>query len=523
MNYKSLLLKLAVILVAGLAIAGCEYFKLMSYNEWVEYKEDYFYGGDDFPENAVFVVSISSSVGWIPDGSQEHPYFTIQSAIDNATLDGNNKGFVFVQSGTYNEQVNIKQGFSIFGGYTDNWEPGTVQSVISVNSSASSDAALVASGILEETIVRGFSIEYNPSASTAQAVYISGSNIVLRSCTIKAPPNNMMKSCVYAYQSDLTVENCDIILTANVSMSQSGINLTEPHNTSIIFSRINYSTSSDNPGYCTGIYASSANSTYDYIIENNTIVLAGDATADSLTGIKLQGGESNTFIKRNRISCYKSPSIAIIKTESTTGGGLYVYNNDFIGYHPDSINDFYFINTSKLLFAYNNTMYMQTVSSIGSAYFINCTNASSQFRPKIINNIFYLSGHNQGVIYGLSQVDPLVPSAFNNNNFYKNTSSNPSTFMMFKSGSTTIDYSNYTSTQMTVLNGTSSSTGKISDFGNIVADPGFNISNYGFADPNSLKPSNSTLKGAAQNLSGTFTNDINLVNRGSSWTIGAHQ
>ncbi len=98
---------LSIILAFAILIASCEYFRMMSYDEWIEFKT-----GDQepipvFPPNTIFVAAtLDTSGDTTADGSMARPYHYIFDAFEQASsmaMSSITPGPIVVQSGTFTE------------------------------------------------------------------------------------------------------------------------------------------------------------------------------------------------------------------------------------------------------------------------------------------------------------------------------------------------------------------------------------------------------------------------------------
>jgi len=99
-------------------------------------------------------------------GKQKAPFATIQRAIDTAAITG---GRVFVAEGTYNENVSLAKGVSIFGGYKEGTFVRDAAAVTTINGSEIS----VAVSKVDTVTIDGFTI------NCADATAASGSSIAI--------------------------------------------------------------------------------------------------------------------------------------------------------------------------------------------------------------------------------------------------------------------------------------------------------------------------------------------------------
>ncbi len=123
-------------------------------------------GIDGEIDQGVFVSKIGRAEGL---GSIDDPVNTVQRAIDLA----DEQGFrdVYVATGVYSENIDLREGVNVFGGYSFDFRERdpvvrqtTLLGVPLANNQAGLAAAVQARGVLQETRLEGFSI-YGPPAS----------------------------------------------------------------------------------------------------------------------------------------------------------------------------------------------------------------------------------------------------------------------------------------------------------------------------------------------------------------------
>lgn len=112
----------------------------------------------------LFVDASASSSG--ADGTQEHPYTTINDAIDVSIGQD-----VYVAAGTYNENIEMAEGVSLFGGYeAAGWTRNIATNTTTINPAAPYQTAEIGEGKLAET----FSVGIYAGSGITASTYING-------------------------------------------------------------------------------------------------------------------------------------------------------------------------------------------------------------------------------------------------------------------------------------------------------------------------------------------------------------
>jgi len=129
-------------------------------------------GIDGVWERALFVQAgpINGS------GAPYDPMNSIQAALDKAAERGSGKDHVYVAAGTYNEQITLRVGVSVFGGYSNDgkWtrKLGQYTSTIQSSSATSSIRVVIADGIDgARTVFDGFTVVAGTNANPGGSSY----------------------------------------------------------------------------------------------------------------------------------------------------------------------------------------------------------------------------------------------------------------------------------------------------------------------------------------------------------------
>ncbi|MEA1895631.1 MAG: S-layer protein domain-containing protein [Euryarchaeota archaeon] len=121
----------------------------------------------------IVYVDVNSTSG-IEDGTQEHPYDTIQEGIDAAV---SGKDTVVVAKGTYHENINLKGGVVVQGGGAD----------VTIINGWGNDSVVTADDVGGDTVLEGFTVQ-NGSAthySEGAGIEIWGVSPIIRNNIIK--------------------------------------------------------------------------------------------------------------------------------------------------------------------------------------------------------------------------------------------------------------------------------------------------------------------------------------------------
>lgn len=293
--------------------------------------------------NAIYV---DDSYHPFRDGSAEHPYESVQDAIDLAHAGDT----IYVFGGTYNETLVIDKNLTLIGSIDDG------PTVICKNARHKYAIEITADYVTLES----FTISDTSNRNRVALVYISSNNVVMQG-------NNITQSNTWGLYLDSSDDNT---IGGNFINNTKGTYLTSSHNN--VFSNNNFSN-------CKEAGISLASSSGDSIIYNNTFInckhsIYGQSSSNNnitkntiassgLDGIKLAGG-SNNIIKNNHINDSGSDGVDISSTESKVIGNHF-YNNQIgilLGGSNCEIKN-NFVNNSKIQGIYissanNNIIYL---------------------------------------------------------------------------------------------------------------------------------------------------------------------
>lgn len=137
-------------------------------------------GIDGSIADSIFVAA-SAAAG--ADGSMAHPYPTIAEGIDAAVASG--ASWVLVMEGTYAEQVSLRGGIGVAGGYGETWERSFVRPVV-----RSAGPSLSATDVALRTPVMFLRFEAtdqsDPGASSVAAYLLRSDGVIIEDCELAA-------------------------------------------------------------------------------------------------------------------------------------------------------------------------------------------------------------------------------------------------------------------------------------------------------------------------------------------------
>jgi len=550
---RNLLLKISITLLVLVIGFSCEYFKLMSYNEWKQFIESA--GSDDlapvFPENTIFVASQSTLPDTTPDGTMNNPFSTISEAIDSASYFSASSTpiLIAVQTGDYTENITLISNISIYGGYGTGWRQSGEQSHI-LNSGLAEDWTIYGSNTnnieLYNLYVQFLNSNQGIDSST---INITGSNIKIDKCTVFSDSNSSTGSSNAITISDpnngpLNISNSTIYLSENMfsgTDTSTGIKYTGGGEISINGNTITTFNDSYRDHNYYGIdIAGSGTGGQNNMIENNEINLGYDYDSDtavnSITGIHIDLPNAVTSVRNNRIYTSNARTvygINLIDNSNTTP--VLVYNNAVFVYAGDCTITMppISINSSANIRLYNNTLYtlFSPLYQYASTMF-NSTNTNTSLHPDIVNNIFYIekNKYDQPNTTAVNLQNGITPERLHNNLFYwkpadGDTSADGTNFIVYNNNNKSVSYKFRETDKMTVYFNNGNYTDFLSSYSNKFSDPFMSTSEI-FINKNWMKPWNSTIGNEGLNMAfdsyaGMYDFDINYTKRGASWTIGA--
>ena len=128
------------------------------------------------------------------DGTQAHPYDSIQEGIDNAAAGGT----VHVLAGTYNEHITLRDGVDVVG------EGGSASTIID---GGGSGRVVTASSIGSGTSLEGFTIRNGSISDGGGGMYNSSSSPTLTDCTFESNAADWGGG-MFNYYSSPVLTNC---------------------------------------------------------------------------------------------------------------------------------------------------------------------------------------------------------------------------------------------------------------------------------------------------------------------------
>lgn len=138
----------------------------------------------------VFVSATGNASG---AGTPEDPTNTITKGIDIAHTTAG-KDHVYIAAGTYNEQVTVREGVSLFGGYSNDgqWRRSLAQfqTVVTSSSGVNSIRALIVDGVqTTRTVIDGLTVNGGTNANpggSSYAIWVRNSSSVLELVRVTA-------------------------------------------------------------------------------------------------------------------------------------------------------------------------------------------------------------------------------------------------------------------------------------------------------------------------------------------------
>lgn len=268
--------------------------------------------GNDLTSKAFLVYLLDRNVVYVnvnspatvEKGNKDAPFKVLQSAIDFAKL--NSIPEVHAASGTYNEEINMKSGIAIRGGYSGSDWSRNISSNVSIIS-APIDRAIIFSNIptdaLTTTIVDGFSIVATSSSYTNYGVYFSQSagTVSNNSLNIRSSAGSSSAIGVYANNSTVSLlQNTFNIYTA--AQAANGIQ-GQKSNFTIRKNKIFISALPTGTAQAYGINTFGTTGSDDWIISANHLTIT--APSSGATGIGMSfAPTSRATISNNTIQIF---------------------------------------------------------------------------------------------------------------------------------------------------------------------------------------------------------------------------
>ena len=432
-------------------------------------------------DTIVYVSSASTASDQV--GNRSAPFKKIQSGIEAADTKRNGVAttpmFVYVAGGSYTEEVNLKPGISIYGGYSStDWSRNTTSNVTALTGPTEiglRSSGTVTTAFRSTTVVDGLDISGGSGSTNSIAVQLDpGASPTITNNILRGKAGN-----VYSYgvrTSDACP--CSPIISNNTILGGNAPNT-------------NY-----------GIYIWSATSP---ISINNNIISGG--TAGTSQGLSLKNSTAVTISNNVIMGGSGTTNYAIyLSTSSPT-----VFNNTINGGTTGSVFAIYMTDTSNSANLRNNILF----NSTGTGSCIH--EAIGGMTPSAVqaNNFFGCPTFYQDNVTGA--VTNLTTSVI--------TGAGTNTLAFF--GNTNIDNATPTAGQLFVdIDGADNNLATIAD------------NDWHLADPGAATTCNILFGG--QNLSGTLTTDRdailrtatlpsvapcsgNVTNGGTGWSMGAYE
>lgn len=384
-----------------------------------------------FMDSSVYYVGAGES----GDGSLDSPWGSIQTAIDNVPT----PSAVFVCTGTYNESISVREGVSLYGGFSADFSDRKYQTAADrenavyktlLTSTTSGTAGGIddpqtsflvdgtSTSITLATIIEGFTIHGGTSRHEAAIACLEGGSPTIRYNTITGigdGANTLTSYGIYVNNSAPTISHN--IITGNTTDSFMGYGIgcnTIPGEMSISYNSIYGGDNCPGSDGAAGIQISNS-AGIDIIIEHNTITGGYNAGAHAYGISEISGASTIRYNVIDAGSSYNATgsvdSIGVFSNQSV------IYNNIISGgtaVSDSSTGVSYGIASSTGdPYAYNNTVFGGEASSYTAAIFIYAAGAN------IRNNVLFCSG-NSPESYGIYCSSGLPDTVYNNNIFDTN-------------------------------------------------------------------------------------------------------
>ena len=144
-------------------------------------------------------------------GTETNPWQTISHALMSASARSAVPAKVYVQQGTYNENIVLRDYVSLYGGYDSSWKRSILTNKTVIQGTGTTHVIIGD----DYTIFDGFTVT-NGNANTGGGIYLYQTSPTIRNCTIQgntAEDNseNPSGGGLYAYESSSIIDNCRII------------------------------------------------------------------------------------------------------------------------------------------------------------------------------------------------------------------------------------------------------------------------------------------------------------------------
>ncbi len=143
-------------------------------------------------------------------GTETNPWQTISHALISASARSAVPAKIYVQQGTYNENIVLREYVYLYGGYDSDWERSVLTNETVIQGTGTTHVVIGD----DYTILDGF-IVTNGNANTGGGIYLFQTSPKIRNCTIQsntAEDNSGDPSGggLYAYESSAIIDNCKI-------------------------------------------------------------------------------------------------------------------------------------------------------------------------------------------------------------------------------------------------------------------------------------------------------------------------
>ncbi len=303
------------------------------------------YNGDQITTDASGVVSaetlstlgvwyVSDSASGFQDGSQPHPFKTINSAEISAESGDE----IRVQQGTYRLAASIilKPGVYLHGGYDGGWSP-TVDRTTTIISGEGAVRCMSGSTLTSATTIENFTIT-NGYASGGSGYgggmyLLNNSNPLINNCVFSSNRANISGGGIYGDHSSMTVSNCAFSL--NIAVNNYGGGICNYISSSPVIKYCTFESNSANNNYGGGICNVQTSATINNCVFTSNSAKQGGGilnyfSADPVvTNCKFTGNTTPNF-GGGMFNFTSSPEVkncTFTANTASTGGGIFNYNS----------------------------------------------------------------------------------------------------------------------------------------------------------------------------------------------------
>ena len=328
------------------------------------------------------VIYVGTSSAGTADGSKEHPYTSIATALSHTVSGKTNEIVVLDGTYSYSSTFTISKNNIIIRADDD------ATPVISFTSSYSSNNRWTISG--NNVTIQGLEFTNNIATSgySTGMLELTGTNIAVSDCDFTAVRGTRP---IYANKgTNLTIENSSFIgLNGNTNVAMYYYN---SNNVTIRNNHVEGFGSNSADG--SGVYISGSN---DVVIDNNTFT---NMRSDNGIIYKSGSNPTNIYIQNNRF---------LNSTSSSVGGAIYSYygsihilNNTFANVNAANYGGAIYLNGKNNTIS-DNSFYNCSATQYGGAIYIPY--ASSETKEFDNNSFYNCSSNVGGAVYARGNLE----------------------------------------------------------------------------------------------------------------------